>query len=171
MPKSKQQKQVILDLLADKIGKAKTIVFAGFNALTVKDNEQLRQKLKAEDGEYYVAKKTLLGKSFKIEGLDVRSFPGKVAAIFAYGDEVAPAKALDDFRKDKKDKLFFVGGILEGRVISAEEVDNLAKLPSKQQLYAQLVGSLNAPVSGFVNVLSGNLRSLVYVLKAIEAKK
>jgi len=171
MPKSKQQKQVILDSLADKIGKAKTIVFAGFNALTVKDNEQLRQKLKAEDGEYYVAKKTLLGKSLKIEGLNIRKFPGKVAAIFAYGDEVAPAKALDEFRKGKKDKLFFVGGVLEGRAISAEEVDNLAKLPSKQQLYAQLVGSLNAPVSGFVNALSGNLRNLVYVLKAIEVKK
>jgi len=65
----------------------------------------------------------------------------------------------------------FLGGILEGKFLSKEEVLALAKLPSKQELYAKVVGSLNAPISGFVNVLAGNIRGLVNVLKAIEEKK
>lgn len=176
MPKNKQQKQEILQNLKDKISQSKSIVFAGFNALGVKDNEALRAKLREENSEYYVAKKTLLEKAFKdsnIENLDTRSFEGKVATIFSYQDEVAPAKIIGEFRadKEKKDKIFFLGGILENKLLSQTEVEALSKLPSKQELYAKMVGSLNAPVSGFVNVLAGNLRGLVVALKAISEKK
>lgn len=175
MPKNKIQKQEIFRNLSEKIKKAKSVVFAGFNALTVKDNENLRAQLRKENSEYYVAKKTLMNLAFKENKLaiNVRDFDGKVAAVFSYEDEVASAKILGNFRKekDKETKIFFLGGILENKLLSKEEVENLSKLPSKQELYAKLVGSLNAPVSGFVNVLAGNLRNLVYVLKAIEAKK
>ena len=174
MPKSKIQKQEIMRNLTERIKKSKSIVFAGFNALGVKDNEALRAKLRAEHGEYYVAKKTLLERALKeqgIENLDTKSLTGKLAVIFSYEDEVAPAKAVDAFRKDKEDKIFFLGGILEGKLLSKTEVEALAKLPSKQELLSRLVGTLNAPVSGFVNVLAGNLRGLVTVLKAIEEKK
>ncbi|PIV52072.1 50S ribosomal protein L10, partial [Candidatus Falkowbacteria bacterium CG02_land_8_20_14_3_00_36_14] len=69
-------------------------------------------------------------------------------------------------------KIDFLGGILENKFISAEEVSNLAKLPSKQELYAKIVGSIKSPLRGLVNALSGNFRNLVYVLKAIaESKK
>ncbi|MFZ4649045.1 MAG: 50S ribosomal protein L10 [Patescibacteria group bacterium] len=174
MPKTKIQKQEILRSLEAKIGKSKSIVFAGFNALGVKDNEELRAKLRTENGEYFVAKKTLMNLAFKnqgIEGLNARGFDGKVAAIFSYEDEVSPAKAVFTFAKGKEDKIFFLGGLLEGKILSKEEVIALAQLPSKTELYAKLVGSLNAPISGFVNALAGNLRNFVYVLKAIEEKK
>ena len=176
MPKSKIQKKEILSNLADKIKKSKSIIFTGFNALGVKDNENLRVKLRAENSEYYVAKKTLINRAFKdskIDGLNTKDFVGKIAAIFSYEDEVAPAKIIGEFRKDKEkqEKIFFLGGILENKLLSKEEVESLAKLPSKHELYAKLVGSLNAPVSGFVNVLSGNLRNLVNVFKAISEKK
>lgn len=176
MPKSKIQKQDILASLTEKVKKSKSVVFAGFNAFGVKDNEALRAKLRAENSEYYVAKKTLLNRAFKdsnIEGLNARGFDGKIATIFSYEDEVAPAKILGEFRKDKEkaDKIFFLGGILENKLISKEQVEALSQLPSKQELYAKLVGSMNAPVSGFVNVLAGNLRNLVGVLKAISEKK
>lgn len=174
MPKSKIQKQEILRNLTERIKKSKSIIFTGFNALGVKDNEALRSKLRAENGEYYVAKKTLLERALKEQGitnLETKTLDGKIAAVFSYGDEVASAKVVDIFRKDKEDKIFFLGGILEGNLLSKSEVESLAKLPSKQELYAKLVGSLNAPVSGFVNVLAGNLRGLVTVLKAIEEKK
>lgn len=174
MPKTKIQKQEILRTLEAKIGQSKSVVFAGFNALEVKDNEELRAKLRAEKGEYYVAKKTLMNLAFKnqgIEGLDARGYDGKLAAIFSYEDEVAPAKIVHGFAKGKEDKIFFLGGILGGKLLSKEEVVSLAKLPSKTELYARLVGSMNAPISGFVNALAGNLRNLVYVLKAIEEKK
>lgn len=175
MPKSKIQKQEILRNLEEKIKKSKSVVFAGFNALTVKDNENLRAQLRQENSEYYVAKKTLMNIAFKdqIEGLNVRDLVGKLAAIFSYEDEVAPAKIIGNFRKDKEkqERVFFLGGILENKLLSKEEVEALSKLPSKTELYAKLVGSLNAPISGFVNALAGNLRNLVYVLKAIEEKK
>jgi len=175
MPKSKIQKGEISRTLSEKIKKAKSMVFAGFNALGVKDNENLRTKLRAENSEYYVAKKTLLNRALQDNKLDinVRDFDGKVATIFSYEDEVAPAKILGNFRKDKdkEGKIFFLGGILEGKLLSKKEVENLSALPSKTELYAKLVGSLNAPISGFVNALAGNLRNLVNVLKAIEEKK
>ena len=176
MPKNKIQKQEILRNLSEKIKKSKSVVFAGFNAFGVKDNEILRAKLIAENNEYYVAKKTLMNLAFKeqnIESLNTRDFDGKIAAIFSYEDEVAPAKIIGEFRKDKEkeNKIFFLGGILENKLLSREQVEALAKLPSKQELYAKMVGSMNAPISGFVNVLAGNLRNFVGVLKAISEKK
>ena len=176
MAKSKIQKQVILRDLKTKADKAKSIIFTTFNQFGVKDNEELRKKIKAEGGEFYVTKKTLLSLALKdkgIEGLNPRDFDGKIAAVFGYEDEVAPAKIIDKYKADKEkaDKINFVGGILEGKFITASEASALAKIPGRQELYAKLVGSMNAPVSGFVNALSGNLRNLVYVLKAIEGKK
>lgn len=176
MPKSKEQKEEILKNLEDKIKRAKSIVFAGFDALGVVDNDELRDKLREEDSEYYVAKKTLLDRAFKaskIEGLDTRAFEGKVAALFSYEDEIASAKILGEFKKKKerKDKVVFLAGVLEGKLLSQSEVEALALIPSKPELYASIVGSLNAPISGFVNVMAGNLRGLVTVLKAIGETK
>lgn len=176
MPKNKIQKQEILRNLSEKIKKSKSVIFAGFNAFGVKDNENLRAKLIAGNNEYYVAKKTLMNIAFKdqnVASLNARDFDGKVAAIFSYEDEVSPAKILGEFRKDKEkeNKIVFLGGILENKLLSKDQVEALAKLPSKQELYAKLVGSMNAPISGFVNVLAGNLRNFVGVLKAISEKK
>ncbi|NCN99891.1 50S ribosomal protein L10 [Candidatus Falkowbacteria bacterium] len=175
MPKNKLQKQEIFRTLSEKIKNSKSLVFAGFNAFGVKDNEELRAKLKAENSEYYVAKKTLINLALKESKIDinVRDFEGKVAAIFSYEDEIAPAKIIGAFRKDKEkvEKVFFLGGILEGKILSKDQVEALSQLPSKQELYASIVGSLNAPVSGFVNVLAGNLRNFVGVLKAIGETK
>ncbi len=175
MPKSKLQKQEIFRSLTEKIKKSKSVIFVGFNALGVKDNEELRTKLRTENGEYYVAKKTLINLALEDNKIDinVRDFEGKVAIIFSYEDEVAPAKIIGTFRQNKEQgkKIFFLGGILDGKLLSKEEVEALSKLPSKSELYAKLVGSINAPISGFVNVLAGNLRGLVTVLKAIEEKK
>lgn len=174
MAKTKAQKKEILDNLKEKLKNAKSVVFAEYDALGVKENEELRNKLREENSEYVVAKKTLIDlaiKDNKIEGVNVRDFEGKVATIFGYEDEVAPAKVADEFRKDREDKIKFIAGILENKLLSGKEIEALAKLPSKQELYAKIVGSINAPVSRFVNVMAGNLRGLMNVLKAIEEKK
>ena len=174
MAKNKEQKQEIVRTLKKQIEKSKSIVFASFDGLEVKENEILRKELKKENSEYVVAKKTLMNLAFedaKIDNLNVRDFEGRVAAIFGYEDEVAPAKIVGEFQKTHEDNIDFLGGILENKYLSKEEVTALSKLPSKQELYAKIVGSLNAPISGFVNVLAGNLRGLVTVLKAIEEKK
>lgn len=174
MPKTREQKKEILDGLKDRISRSKSIIFTKFNGLQVKENEELRNTLKAENSEYCVAKKTLFGIALKdsgIENIDVKSFDGRVAAVFGYEDEVAPAKLVNKFISTHEGKVEFVGGVMENKFIDAIQVKQLANLPSKQELYAKIVGSINAPVSGFVNVLAGNLRGLVTVLKAIEEKK
>ncbi|MFA5131101.1 MAG: 50S ribosomal protein L10 [Patescibacteria group bacterium] len=175
MPKNKIQKQEILRNLSEKFKKSKSVVFAGFNALTVKDNEKLRDQLRSENSEYYVAKKTLMNIAFKdqMSDLNVRTMDGKLAAIFSYEDEVAAAKIVGNFRKDKdkEARIFFLGGILENKLLNKEEMEALSKLPSKQELYGRLVGTMNAPISGFVNALAGNIKNLLYVLKALEEKK
>ncbi len=174
MPKTREQKKEILEGLKDKISRSKSVIFTKFNGLQVKENEELRNALREENSEYLVAKKTLFGIALKengIEDVDVKSFDGRVAAVFGYEDEVAPAKLVDKFMSANEGKIEFVGGVMENKFIDAVQVKQLASLPSKQELYAKIVGSMNAPVSGFVNVLAGNLRGLVTVLKAIEEKK
>jgi len=174
MAKTKLQKQEMLRDISERIKKAKSIVFTEFNSLGVKANEELRQKLKAENSEYLVTKKTLLEIALKdnsVDGFDPRGVKGKISVVFGYDDEVAPAKVVDEFKKDNPDTIEFAGGILDAKFIDAAGVAALAKLPSKQELYAKIVGSLNAPVSGFVNVLNGNLRVLVVALNAIKEQK
>ena len=174
MAKSKAKKQVELRSLSEKAKVAKAVVFAKFSALEVKQSEAVREALRAENGEMVVAKKTLVSLAFKPAGegeFNFKQVDGQMAVLFGYGDEVTPAKLLAKYKKEFDNKLDFAGGILEGRFISSAEVADLAALPSKQELYAKLVGSINAPVSGFVNALAGNLRNLVYVLKAIEEQK
>jgi len=174
MAKTREQKKQILKDLEDKIGKSNSIVFANFESLGVRDSEKLRNELKDNESEYLVVKKTLLNlalKSNKIDGFDAKIIDGKASVVLGYGDEVMPVKIADKFRTDNEGKINFFGGVLENNVISSEKVGDLAKLPSKEELYARLVGSVNAPISGFVNALAGNLRNFVFTLKAIEEQK
>ncbi|MBL7058114.1 50S ribosomal protein L10 [Patescibacteria group bacterium] len=174
MAKTRDQKKVIIDNLTSKIKDAKSIMFVNFNKLTVVENETLRNELRSEASEYIVSKKTLLNISLKNNNLaevDFSSNKDQVAAVLGYEDEVAPAKIVAKFKLQIPEKMSFIGGILESKYIGAKEVEALALLPSKQELYAKIVGSINAPISGFVNVLAGNIRNLVNVLKAIEEKK
>ena|SRR6056297_302497 len=173
MPKSKEQKKEILKDLEEKLKKSKSVVFTSFGALKVSESEDLRNKLKEEGGECYVPKKTLLGLALKNAGfeIDPDDFEGRIAVMFGYDDQVSHVKVIDNFKEDQEGKIDFLGGILDDNFINAAKVSELAKIPNRQELYAKLVGSLNSPASGFVNVLAGNMRSLVYALKAIEERE
>ena len=172
MPKTKQQKEEAVKLLSDNIKNAKSVVFANFQGLKVKESEELRQKCREQNIGIVASKKTLVKKALADAGFDVdtKTFEGGVSALFGLEDEVAPAQVVSNFAKDHKVVSFF-GGVLEGNFIDAAKVTELSKLPSKQELYAKLVDSINAPVSGFVNVLAGNLRGLVNVLNAVKDAK
>ena len=174
MPKTKLKKQEIARDLTSRLEKSKSVVFTSFTGLGVKDNEALRSALREQGSEYYAAKKTLLKRALaemKYEGVESAELDGQVAVTFGYEDEVAAAKTIATFMKANDGKVAFLGGILENRFIDAKGVTELSTLPSKTELYAKILGSINAPVSGFVNVLAGNLRSLVRVLSAIQETK
>ena len=169
---TRQQKEVITGELAEKLKGAKGVVFSDFKGLTMKDMVALRKDLRAEGISLKVVKKTLINialKEAKIEA-DVLKMEGQIAVAISPTDEVAAAKILAKFAK-LNDKLKVTGGILEGKVLSTDEVVALSKLPSKQELLAKFVGTINAPVTNFVRVLSGNLSGLVRVLKAVAEKK
>lgn len=173
MAKTRQQKEQNVKDLTEKLKKAKSLVFVNFDGLKVKEIEELRKNCRAENIDYLVTKKTLMKKAFKDAGLkdiDPKSFEKEVATVFSYEDEVAPARIIQDFAKEHEALVAF-GGVLEGQFVEQNKIIELSKLPSKDELLAKVVGSIKAPVSGFVNVLSGNLRNLVYVLNAVKDSK
>lgn len=169
---TKQQKEQLIKELADKLKDSKAVVFSDFKGLEVKDMTTLRRELRAAGVEVKVLKKTLINIALKDAGIeaDVKKLEGQIAVAISSGDEVAAAKIIAKAAK-ANENLKIVGGILGTKELTKEEVNALAKLPSKEELLAKLVGTLNAPVSGFVNVLAGNMRGLVTALKAIADQK
>lgn len=172
MAKSKQTKEQAVQVLVEGLKNSKSAVFANFQGLKVSESEELRAICRKQGIKYIASKKTLLGRALKELGLDVDtgSFEGGPAVVFGTEDEVAPAQIVAKFAKAHQAISLF-GGILEGAFIDTKKVTELSALPSKQELLAKMVGSLNAPISGFVNVLAGNLRGLVRVLSAIKETK
>jgi large subunit ribosomal protein L10 len=172
MPKSKQQKQAMLDSVKNKVANSTSAVFCVFNKLTVNDDHHLRAESKKNDVSYEVAKKTLLQKSLaesQISDAEIENARGNIG-VAASSDEVASAKLIYNFAKDKED-FKILGGILNKQWVSAALIMELAKLPGKDELIAKVIGSVKAPVSGLVNVMAGNLRGLVNTLNAIKNNK
>jgi len=173
MPKSRASKVATAKNLTKALVSAKGVVLADFTGLTVKDMQELRKSLRAQAISYEVIKKTILKRSLAEAGLNQVAetvlSQGSVSLAISSNDEVEAAKLLSEFGRSH-DKLKILGGILEKSFIDNVKVNQLAKLPSKQELLGQVVGSLSSPLSGLVNVLQGNLRGLVQVFKALSAK-
>ena len=170
---TKEKKEEILKDLADKFGRAKAVYFSDYSGLSVKQMGELRKKLRNEGSDYLVAKKTLMRLSVKkasLPELPDELMEGPVGAAFGYEDVVVPVKVLNDFSKEFN-ALNILGGLVEGKYITKEEAIELAKLPSRDELLAKLVGALKAPISGFHGVLSGVLRNFVGVVSAYQEKK
>ena len=172
MPKSREQKEQIVSDLAEKFGRMKSAVFTSVSGYTMDDANDLRTKGREQGIELTVAKKTLLVRALEQSGftLPADGFEGSILTTIGYEDEVSPAKLMSEFSKERDD-ITVVGGVLEGSIVDAAAVKQLSTLPGKDELLAKVVGSLNAPVSGFVNVLAGNMRGLVYALSAIKEQK
>lgn len=169
MPKTRTRKAKDIDILKDELAKNKNVVFANFYGLKVKDVDELRKKCREARLYCVVAKKTLLSVALKDSAKDIKNLKGEIMVI-AGKDETASAKTAAEFGK-KNESLKILAGISQGKWAGLAEIIALSKLLSKEELLSKLVGSLNAPVSGFVRVLSGNLRGFVCALNAIKDKK
>ncbi len=172
MPKNKEQKKQILESIKDKIARSKAVIFSSDQGLNVKTVEKMRRELKQSGAEYLVAKKTLLQLATKeLGGAEVLAdLRGSIGVTLSYQDEVTGAKIVNKYAQESG-VLELGSGILENKFILADMVKRLATLASREQLLAKLVGTLNAPLNGLVQVLGGNTRRLVYVLSAIKDKK
>ena len=171
------KKQAVVAELRDWLKNAKGVVLVGYKGLTVATDTEMRRELRAAGVTYKVVKNTMLriaAKEEGIEGLDSH-LEGTTAIVFSKEDAVAPAKLLCGFMK--KNKLEDAGiltvkvGMVEGKVIDAKEVKALASLPSREELIAKLLGSMNAPIANTVGVLSAVIRNAVYVIDAVRQKK
>lgn len=166
-----QKEQLVKDLSA-KIKDGKVLIFSDYAGTTVSKMKDLRDELRKTDSSYKITKKKLINLALKDAGIEasVLDLEGQIGIAIGKGDEVSAAKVLANFAKENKN-FKILQGVLENKAISGKEVLSLATLPGKDELLAKLVGTINAPVSGFVNVLAGNLRNLVGVLKAISDTK
>ncbi|OGO83149.1 MAG: 50S ribosomal protein L10 [Clostridiales bacterium GWC2_40_7] len=174
MPKENtlNQKRVVVDEISQKIKAAKAIVFADHRGLTVQQDTELRNALRKAGVEYKVVKNSLTRFAAKENGLDGLDpvLNGPTAMASSAVDAVAPAKVLSEYAK-KFDKLELKAGVVEGKIIDLDGIKALADLPSREVLISRVLGGLNAPISGFVNVLNGNIRGLVVALNAIAEQK
>ena len=151
---------------------AKGLVLADFRGIKVAQDTKLRRKMREAGVEYSVIKNnmaSIAAKEAGIEGLD-NYLKGPLAMVSSKNDPVAPAKLISEFIKDNR-IMEIKGGLVEGKVIDADAVKALANLPPREVLIARLLGSMQSPISGFVNVLQGNIRNLVYALDAVRQQK
>lgn len=169
MALTKEQKQNIVEKLKQSIAQQKAVVFVAIDGLKTTELFDLRKELKQDNCLLTVAKKTLLSIAFKQSKMefDAKELKGELALVFGFGDEIMPAKIAYQFSKKNKN-LKILGGFFENKIKTAEEMITLARIPSREELLAKIVGSIKAPISGFVNVLQGNIKGLIYVLTQIK---
>ena len=171
MPKSKNQKEKDLTELTDKIKSAKSVVLSEYRGTSVKDLDKFRKTLKKEGVVSKVYKITLIKKALSAAGIASDGIDYKTPVIFSSSadDETIAARLIKNLSKEIK-TIAVLEGILDGKLVDKQMVLALADLPSKDQLRAQVVRTINAPVSGFVNVLAGNIRGLMNVLSAVAQR-
>ena len=165
-------KAAIIEAVKARANEASFAVITDFKGMTVEELTNLRVGLRKAGGEYHVVKNTLARIALTGGTHDVikDKFHENCGVAFGFDDPVAVAKALSDFAKQSK--LFQIrSASLNGKPLAAEQVDALAKLPNKEQLLGQLLGTMNAVPTNFVSLFANILRGLLYALKAIEEQK
>ena len=166
---TREQKEQSLSELRRLFQTAKVAVMTDYRGLNVAAVTKLRRKLSAAGGQFKVAKNTLsaiAAREAGLEGLD-QYLSGPVGIVFGLTDPAGPAKALLEFAREFK-TFEIKGGAIEGRVVDAQAVRELAELPPREVLYARVLGGMQGPMYGLVNVLQGTVRNLVYVLEAVR---
>lgn len=169
---NKQSKEQLVAELAEKMAAAKAAYLTDYRGINVEQANSLRGELLKAGVEYRVVKNTLL--KLAIKGTDNEclneQLNGPTSLTIVNDDPVASAKVLSEFAK-KIEAFELKGGVLDGKLLSIDEIKALADLPSREVLLAKMLGSINAPVSNFVGVLAAVNRSLVQVLAAIKDQK
>ena len=167
-----EEKQKLVASIQDKLASSKLVIFTDYRGLTVEEMTQLRTKLRIPGVEYKVYKNTML--AFALRNLGYESFEDKLfgpnAVLFSQEDLVTPAKVITEFIKNYK-KLEVKMVIIEGKVAEPNAVKDLAELPPREVLLAQVLGTMQAPITSFVRVLNANITGLARVIDQIREKK
>ena len=162
--------------LKERLDGAKSIVLIDYKGINIEEVDALRERMRNSDVDYFVSKNTFIKKALNelgVNDLD-QHLKGPTAVAVCKSDEVAPAREMVKFVKDvMEDKEFpkFKIGYVSGELMDINELNQLAKLPSREELIGRVLAGFNAPLSGMVGVLNGILRKFVYVVDAIAKDK
>ena len=166
----REQKEQIVAELSDKIKDAKALYYTDFTGLNVKRMTELRRRLRKAGVEYVVIKNTLALRAVNGSGLAADRLTGPTGVVIGT-DPVAAAKVLADFAREHEQKPQVKGGLLDGRRIDTDQVKQLATLPSREQMLADLAGGLQGPLAAFVGVLNGLLYTFAGALDALRVQR
>ena len=169
---TKQFKNEKIEYYKKQFENAKVAVVADYRGFSVEEITELRRGLQATEADLTVTKNTLC--KVAAQGTDFEAITelmqGPTAIAFGYGDEVAAAKVLAKFIKENK-KGEIVGAVLEGKVLNADEAKKLASMPSREELYAKILGSINSPASNLVYGINGVMAALTRAVAAVRDQK
>jgi large subunit ribosomal protein L10 len=169
----RSEKEQIIAEVKEKIERAKGLYFADFTGITVEQINELRREFRKSNVEYQVVKNTLARKALEsVTGYDkvLEKLVRPTAIAFGYDDPVAPARIIKKFR-EKNDKLTLKVCVIEQQVYDGSQLDEIAKLPSRPEIIAGILGTIQAPVTGIAGAINAVMRDLVSVIDAIEKKK
>ncbi len=172
MALTRTQKQEMIDRYQAGLGEAPHAFLVSFKGLTVPQATDLRSRVRESGGSYEVVKNTLAVLATEGRGLGELKdhFQGPTAVAYSLEDPVALAKALTDFRKDVP-AIEFKGGLVEGQTVAAEDIEQIAKLPGREDLIAKLLFLLQSPVTRLARSLAAIPRQLVVVLDQIAKQR
>ncbi len=161
-----------IDEIKSKIEKAQVAIITDYKGLSVEEITKLRREIQKGGGDYMVTKNTLTKVAVKGTEYEVLSekMTGPVALAFGFEDPVSPAKAVTKFIKEFK-KGEILGAVLDGKLLSVDETKALANLPSKEELYAKILGSINSPASGIVGSINAVMAQLTRAMAAVRDQK
>lgn len=169
-------KQKALSETAQMMKDSQAVILTEYRGLTVPQVGDIRGRLKDSGADFSVVKNTLFKKAalelaITDAGLDT-ALNGPTAAIFATGDPVAAAKAVGDYILANRNTVFKVkGGVVGGKFATPKQIEQLATIPSREVLIAQILGAFNAPIAGLAGTLNGIVSNFVYTLQAIVEKQ
>jgi len=170
--KTREQKATEVSELTEQIGKASNAFLIDFKGITVPQVTELRKQVRQTNSGYVVVKNTLALIALKDSPIInmKEQFNGPTAIAFNATDAVVLAKALTKFAKDVP-AVTFKGALLNGQVVPASEIQNIANLPSREELVSKLLYLLQSPIRGLVTVLQANIRNLAVVIDQIAKQK
>ncbi len=170
---TKQRKEEIVAELVEQIKNSNCYYFIDYKSMPVKQMEVLRNQLKGKDTTLRVAKNTLITRAFnEVEGVDLpfEKLEGMTALITSNEDPLAAAKILKEL-VDKNKMPGFKGAVVEGQFFGDQQLKALAEMPSKPEIIASILGSLDAPISGIVGAINAVMRDLASVVEAVAKKQ
>jgi len=169
MSKSREKKEQIVQDYLKRLEKSKSVILTNFSGLKTKNLLKLKDQLSEKGINLKVVKNRLLLLALQDQGIEIPTeiLDQPLALAFSSQDEIEPAKIIWQFSQENEN-LEILGGIFDKKFVEAEKIKVLAMLPSREELYARLVGSINAPKFRLLNVLNQNQRNFIYILKQYQ---